>query len=240
VQSLIQGAGMQGSFLVTIDWDGDGVDEIVMGPNTVTNLAAPMRWARNLGGLQFAVTPTGDFGIALIPDTQTGAAVTDLDGNGVAEFVLVERGDTWSLVFLEPDRSGATRIGSACGAPAPVLTAVGTPSRGNINFACDLTGGQPNGAALLWIGASQRTLFGQAILPIELSPFGAPGCWLRTEPTSLAAAACDAVGSARWVLPIPNDPALLRATAFLQCAVPQAGANPAQLVLSAALAVRIR
>jgi hypothetical protein len=231
-----------------MDWDGDGLTDIVVGPSASSSSTGPLPFVvwRNMGGLNFQQMPGAS--MTWFHPYYTGATSVDFDGNGIDDLIVFERywaagSETSALKFLQSTRAGASAFGTACaasGLPAPLLQAIGAPSRGNLGFVLRLTGGATNGPALLWFGASKRIAFGQNLLPFDLTALGAPGCTLLSEPAVLLPVVCNASGIADLPVPIPNVPALLRQTFFVQGAVERSGVNPLGLLFSQSLALRVQ
>ena len=88
----------------------------------------------------------------------------------------------------------------------------------------------------LIVGAS-NTLWAGASLPLDLTPFGAPGCTLLTGLNLLLPAATDASGNAALTLPIPNNPALIGLQVFFQWQVFDPSQNALGVVFSDGLGV---
>ena len=96
---------------------------------------------------------------------------------------------------------GATRpYGTGC--RSLVAGSAGTPSVGSTDFALTLSGARPYAPVLLGLGLDDRRWAGLP-LPFDLTPAGAPGCWVLTSLDVLAAAGADGGGTARLALPIP-------------------------------------
>lgn len=233
--------------MLPTDWDGDGAVDIVLGPPAAaaSTPPAPIEVWRNAGQLNFQQSSASHL-IVLRPH-YTGGLSVDFDSNGVDDLVMFE----WfpaagvhssALLQVQPTRTGVSPFGAACAGPslpAPTLLAIGTPRRGNARFGLRLGGGLPSGPAALWLGASKRTAFGQPLLPFDLTPLGAPGCTLLADPASATGIVCSATGVADLPLPVPNLPALLRQTFFVQGVIAQPGANAVGLLFSQGLAIRV-
>jgi hypothetical protein len=124
-------------------------------------------------------------------------------------------GFTWSYGVPNPalyQPHGTGCVGSL-GPPALALTAPWTlPWLGS---SLDVTVDHlPFNVAALAMGFQDQT-FGTAPLPLDLTPFGSPGCFLR-----ISADACTllvgAAGTASWSLAIPNANALVGLRFFQQ------------------------
>ncbi len=117
----------------------------------------------------------------------------------------------------------------------PRLTATSNPIVGST---LDLTVDRlPQNVALMILGLDNDTWAGGA-LPVEGTPIGAPGCWLRVsdDVTQLLFGSGNA---ASWSLPIPNTPALVCFTFFQQAIVLDSAANPAGTVNSNSAAATV-
>jgi hypothetical protein len=98
-------------------------------------------------------------------------------------------------------------------------------------FDVDLLQAPPTGAAFMATGFSSSAWGGRP-LPLDLGPFGAPGCPLRVAPFVWFPFARLASGTPRWRLSIPNDPRLAGLVFYNQALVLDAGANPLGAVVS--------
>jgi hypothetical protein len=169
-----------------------------------------------------------------------GVAVGDVNGDTFPDIGLAMYGQ--GLVVYVNQRTGFSRAGRACAgnlALAPVLGTSGEPKLGNQQFAFTVGQAPANAPALFWLGASKTLLFGQPLLPFDLSGAGAPGCWLQAPPLFVFATAVGAQGMGSLPAPIPNDFALWRSTVFGQWGVTASGANALGIVFSELGAARI-
>jgi len=100
-----------------------------------------------------------------------------------------------------------------------------------------LRGLRNTGQAFCMFGTS-RSQYGTVALPVELSPLGAPGCHLHTNPLAfnnpagIESPVGGSPGLARWGLLIPPLPALAGAKIYTQWAVVDPGLNPLNLTFS--------
>ena len=71
--------------------------------------------------------------------------------------------------------------------------------------------------ASIWLvqGTSHTSWFGNA-LPFDLTPFQAPGCFLRVRPDIVREGTADAAGDFTVGMPIAANPALLNQHIYLQ------------------------
>ncbi|MGE3173908.1 MAG: kelch repeat-containing protein [Planctomycetota bacterium] len=136
--------------------------------------------------------------------------------------------------------ASATPFGGNCaGSAGPVtlgLTGAALPWLGDTIEAV-VTPAPTPGLCLLWFSAS-NTNWGGVPLPLALGPFGMPGCTVDVaiDATLLTA---PVAGTASFALQVPNDPALLGGEAHLQAAVADPGVNPAGIVPSHGLTLRL-
>lgn len=93
----------------------------------------------------------------------------------------------------------------------------------------------PGGLAVMMSGLSPTfsPVFGA--LPVEGTPHGAPGCWLRTSADSTEVLLTGTT-TASWSFAIPNDPTFVCLPFFNQAGVLSIGTNPVGFVLSDARA----
>ena len=118
----------------------------------------------------------------------------------------------WTSPIREP---GVANIGAGCAGSngTPVLSATGP----RIGFSFDISAsnlvvGQP---AWLVQGVSTTTWFGNA-LPFELTPLGAPGCFLRVSADIIRDVNVSPTGTLRTSMPIAANTALLGRQIHLQ------------------------
>ena len=156
-------------------------------------------------------------GATPLPRARVGAAF-DPSADRVVLFGGTDGGadlsETW--MFLTGSPALASTFGSGClgSGGVPRLQSGSAPWIGSVmDLAIDsLPPG--NSPCLLYLGLS-RVLWRGLLLPIDLGPAGAPGCFLRTQPlfgVGLAAAA----GEASLQLSVPSDPALVGSALYLQ------------------------
>jgi predicted deacylase len=112
----------------------------------------------------------------------------------------------------------------------PVLSSNDVPKLG-ANFGLRLAQAAPNAPAMLVIGAS-RTAWGTVPLPLNLGPFGAPGCSLLASLEFLMQTRTDGNGTATLQFSVPNRAALVGTTFFDQFVVADPTINAMGLVVS--------
>lgn len=112
----------------------------------------------------------------------------------------------------------------------PRLQTDGAPQLGE-SFAVVLRDAPPHAPAGLAHGWS-RTTWNGAPLPLDLGPFGAPGCRLLTDWFLLIGAPADAVGQSAVRYTIPNDPNLTGVGFYQQFLVLDPAANGLGLAVS--------
>ncbi len=133
-----------------------------------------------------------------------------------------------------------TSFGSAC------RGTVGLPILGGDPSSLPRLGGRmrlllsavPNQASGLFYMGLSKTKYGGFPLPISLAPLGMKGCnlWVSIDlPLGFRAQS----GRASLEFPIPNDELLLGRSAFFQALILDPKANPAGLVMSPGLEVRV-
>ena len=98
------------------------------------------------------------------------------------------------------------------------------PALGSSDFKLLLLDAPPGAPALLMVGISNAA-WGAVPLPLDLGAFGAPGCSLQASVEVLMATLVDPFGEARFVVAVPNDPALSGTRAYVQWAA-AAGPDP--------------
>lgn len=147
-------------------------------------------------------------------------------------------GLVWSL--LTSASASAYRFGTGCsqGSAAPVIGAVGVPALGQ-PFQVALGGAPASAPAALWFGHSRDQLRGTP-LPLDLAPFGAPGCQALVSPLLLLGTSADAGGTASIQFQVPNDAQLADMRFFTQWFVRAASANTLGWLTSAGLEGTIR
>jgi hypothetical protein len=134
----------------------------------------------------------------------------------------------------------AQPFAAGCGTPPLRLESVGPrPVLGQVLQLEAATA--PQAIAFLGFGWSRTVVSGTLLqLPLPLASFGMPGCELLHSGEQLfllgTATAGNRVG---WGLTIPNTASLVGLPFYLQASAPAPGQNPAQLILSNGLAVRL-
>ena len=179
-------------------------------------------WAR----VKLANSPSKRMGHVMAYDVAREQVVLfgGRDSNGML-------GDTW-LYSLKKIPGKYTSFGTGCGSPAVTLSAApaSTPTIGK-NFLLDSRNlPQASTMAIMAFGAS-RTKFGSITLPLNLSAFGMPGCFLN-QSTELLVPYPVKNGSGQFSLPIPSNTRLIAATVFAQAMIVALSANSAGLLSS--------
>lgn len=149
-------------------------------------------------------------------------------------------GSTTTRVYASPVTSTSGTVGRNYGlafklltpntSAVPLLSNTGLPSI-NATFTIGLSQAKPNTAAGLITGFSQ-TKYGAFQLPLDLTPFGAPGCNLLTSFDIMIPAAVDGSGAASSKFAIPNDTKLRGLIFYNQYFVLDAAINALGLVWS--------
>jgi hypothetical protein len=118
----------------------------------------------------------------------------------------------WTSPIREP---AVTDLGAGCAGSngTPVLSATGP----RIGYNCEISARNlwNNQPAWLVQGVSATTWFGNA-LPFELTPLGAPGCYLRVSADIIRDVSVSGIGTFTTTLPIAANTALLGRQIHLQ------------------------
>ncbi|MCB9882579.1 MAG: hypothetical protein H6834_12385 [Planctomycetes bacterium] len=133
---------------------------------------------------------------------------------------VVDNSLSTTFVFSLSFCTGRTiPAGSGCagGGNAPLtLTTSGCPDRGasiTLTLTTDATNTLPGYFVL---GLSDAIWLGGIVLPLDLTPFGAPGCSVYASQETLIGAIPNTGGQVVLTLPIPQDPVLANRTAYWQ------------------------
>ncbi|HKB15588.1 MAG TPA: hypothetical protein VKF62_05950 [Planctomycetota bacterium] len=132
-------------------------------------------------------------------------------------------GDTGGLITRVSYESLFAPFGAGCAGAGGYVPSIGAsggaPTLGNASFAITLANATGGGSAFLVLGASDVSWLGVP-LPIDLAPFGGPGCPLLVSGDVLIAwpvsGSGPGGGSALVPTPIPANPSLAGGTAFVQ------------------------
>lgn len=134
--------------------------------------------------------------------------------------------DTWELVSCPPS---FTALGQGCQGShgkAPVLSGLEPPSLG-LTFHLGLTAAPPLAPSLLFFDITDPA--------VDLTPFGATGCWARVNPGFISLYLPVSL-TGTWhpapFLAVPYETALLGAAFYAQAFLLDAGANPLGLITS--------
>lgn len=241
VWQAMQGTGLPTSGMAMgvalLDFDRDGWLDVAVGYYE-SNRGLEL-W-RNTGQGQFVLrTQSGLSPLSLGPVEEL--SVGDFNGDTFPDLVAAVVGEA-PMVFHNL-LAGAFAYGSPCthGAFAmPSIQTIGQPAIGNQAFGFHLSGGVSNSFGLFWLGSSSRMFQGQPVLPLELSPVGAPGCHLWAEPLATVFVGFDGTGSGTVGVPIPFAPQLLWSTWFGQGANFAPSANALDFLLTAGMTVRVQ
>jgi FG-GAP repeat len=208
------------------DLDGDGVADLLLAANPYLAIG-PSReihaYSGATGALISRQMPTAGFTPNIAFPHSAGF---DLTGDGALDWVVGQypTGATASgalLVSFAGIPAGSSSVGGGCnvaGGPAPVLqtgggglvAAVGAPA-----FELLLSLANPGQAGALAVGASNTSWNGQA-LPLDLTPFGLPGCFLHNSVDTLFGFVATAGGLYGFPAPLPALPSLAGTTAHVQ------------------------
>lgn len=149
---------------------------------------------------------------------------------------------TATPVRLFVNARGVSSFGRGCAGSFgnfPVLGAARSPRVGERAFAIELHGAAPSSAVALLIGANPN------FRPVDLGPIGIPGCTLYVDMAATVTAmtgpgnARRGEGSARFPMPIPNNPWLRNVQLQVQAAIVDPH-NGRRVPVTATNALRIR
>lgn len=113
--------------------------------------------------------------------------------------------------LADPVAGGVTLIGNGCGdlsGNVPTISASGNLSISNPTFSIQVDGGSP-GLPIVEIVGFDTTSWQGIPLPFELTGAGFPGCDLNVSFDLTFTGTADLGGSASFLAPLPNDPALI-------------------------------
>jgi hypothetical protein len=199
---------------------GDGIADVLLG--AVDGILV----LSGASGAALFTTPTS-------PTELSGAG--DIDGDGYAD-VLAGGGGALATIFsttgLPP---GSAEVGSGCpgsGGVVPRIGATGgnpSSAAGNPSFGLRVWRALGGATALVLLGASSSNWGGMA-LPLDLGPFGAPGCSLLVSPDVVVVTTTSGTGPGTGAgnvsIPVPVDPALSGAILYAQGYVIDPGPLP--------------
>jgi hypothetical protein len=136
------------------------------------------------------------------------------------------------LTWKTYQQGSILHFGSACaGTPGqPLLTASGTPEIGE-QVTIQLSNALALQPAALIIGTS-NTAWNAIPLPLDMGPFGAPGCRLLTNPLVQIAGVNSLSGTQTRVLQLPLDPGLIGGQFHAQYLTVDAAANALKVVFT--------
>lgn len=142
---------------------------------------------------------------------------------------------TGGAVFGFGKSAGMTVFhGAACSGAksfSPSLRGASLPTLG-ATFTLALGGHPPQGPGALLLGLDDTKLFGAIPLPLDMVPFGMPGCSLTQDVVLTFAYATNANGEASLPLPLPNDTNLVGLPLHWQAYVIVVAANAGNAVVS--------
>ena len=165
-------------------------------------------------------------------------------GSGI--YFFFEPGATFSAPPLNPmdlpQGSGSNAAvsdfmvtGQGCPFPSglsPSIEASGAPHVGTSDFVTSLVGGDPLSPLLLLIGFSNQPWIGGFALPLDLTPFGFPGCVLYQCIDVQFSSQTDGSGQASMALTIPNQVNLKGVQMFMQWASVSLGPLGVELAMT--------
>lgn len=122
---------------------------------------------------------------------------------------------TWRYAPVAPGAFTAFGSGCAPAGPVPAIAPV-LEQRPFVGSTFELgLHGLPGPIAFAAFGCSNTTFFGVLPLPLDLGPFGQPGCSLLVQPDHVVALPL-ATGAGVWRIAIAANPALVGARFFVQ------------------------
>lgn len=146
--------------------------------------------------------------------------------------------DTWTL---RGPTSAAYTFGQGCGTPELRLASVATALPVTGRTARVRVDHIATPLVYVAVGTSSVSMIGNLPLPLSLTPYGAPGCFLNTS-ADLGlhfTAVVNSASTASWDLALPNSAAFWGLNLYLQAWNPAPGANPQGLLTSNGLALRV-
>ncbi len=222
------------------DLDGDGCDDVMTGGIQFGGGLVVFSGATQAPLLQILVTPQHVPWIC--------AGVGDTNRDGFPDFAV---GRFWdpqlqvsSVRLYSGAPPGVTTLGHGCANALGVVPRIGctyVPARGS-QFELHVTRTRAGAPAILALGTS-TTAWNTVPLPLDLSSWNMPNCFLRVsvESTALASTVGNAgKGRASYALPIPNLAALAGMTFHAQWLVLEPTGSPALASLTRALNVTIQ
>lgn len=223
------------------DFDRDGRPDILAGRGSTSgqSIFSSIEVWMNQGGFTFTQQTLPDLPTGYIGAPE-GVAVGDVNGDSWPD-VAVASYELGVLVWLN-ERTGFSRFGAGGAGRLPTVPAighVGLPKIGNRAFGWTLSGASAAKPAVFVMGLSKREIFGVPLLPIDLGPSGAPGCFLRVEPRIVFGAFTDGAGRATLALPIPNASVLIGAVFYGQWGIADPAANALGVAVSDGGAAKI-
>lgn len=229
-----QGSGGAYLDVALADFDRDGRIDVLAGR------ADSLEIWQNVAPFQFKRRT-----ISSLPASGVGSpeavAVGDFNGDTFPDVAVTTR--KYGISVWLNELTGFSRFGRGCGGSLPSTPAMGfsggQPRLGNRTFAFTLDKAPPSRSALLVMGLDKRRCFGAPVLPLDLGPFGAPGCSLLVEPRIVLPTGTDHQGRVTMAMPIPAFTSLLGTVFFAQWGVVDARANRLGLAVSEGGAAKI-
>lgn len=174
-------------------------------------------------------------GVPAFPAMATGPGGRHVVLFGGEDPTGVPHAETWSYGQLAATRA----FGSGCGAPPLALApaAGSAPVLGQV-FRSEMTA-VPAGAVPFQSLGFSNTMLNGLPLPIDLTQFQMPGCFLHHDAVALFLSCTLLGGTATHALSLPNQPAFAGWEVYLQGYVLAPGSNPAGVLTSSALAVTL-
>ena len=204
------------------------------GYSAIVGLYSPM----SVNPMVTSSNPGGRWGQSMAYDSLRGRLVL-FGGYWLHPTLLSQalRGDTWEFVVgTLPAQSQP--YGSGCGAP-PLSLAAAPLSRPlpNTTFVADIGNATPFATGMAW-GVSSQIYFSAGQLPIDMAPWGMPGCPLQTSADGVLPCTT-AGGNVQFQLAVPNTAALFGVAIYLQAFSYRQGLNQQQIGVSNGLQVLV-
>lgn len=223
----------------------------VISPNT--NYLVVLKWETSAASMDkisckaYAPTGTVHASDASISGQGSGANQWDVEGlafagNGVVDRLLFDNVLDLSSVGLDEIRIGKTWdsvtravFGATCHGAA--IGKVGLPQLNTTNFQVTLDKAPASASGFFIVGLS-KDKWGAINLPLNLVFLGAGGCFMNVSLDLMLGAATNAAGNAAMPITIPNTPALVDQTIFVQWAIDGVGV-PSKMVTTEGLQITV-